>query len=357
MITPGAPAISVVMAAYNGAALIGPTIASVLAQSCADFELIVVDDASTDDTVQRLGAFADPRLMVITSAENGGPVVARNLAFARARGRLIAGLDQDDLCHPDRFAVQMAYLDAHPACVAVASAVDVIEGGVVRPARGLMQTSPVLIDWRLQLGNPLVWSSVMMRGDAARRLGVFERTDRRYAEDFDLYHRLAPMGRIDRIDRPLLTYRIHPGGASQRYTRMMEQSAAAVLAEAHAALFGDRAAEAARLALVHFTAGTPVPDQSTLDALNGVLATVHDHFLATRQPGAADRALIAREYARLWWQMADASVRSGTLSLDAVARACPPGLRPRHPSPARAASSVLIGRARAIRNVWQRLAQ
>lgn len=353
----GHPAISVVMAAYNGAEWIAPTVASVLAQDFGDFELIVVDDCSTDDTLARLAGFTDPRLRVIRADRNGGPVVARNRAFAEARGDYIVGLDQDDLCHPDRFSAQLAFLAANPRAVMVASAVDLIEGGMVRPGRGMTTTSPALIEWRLQFGNPLVWSSVMIRRTAIDRLAVFERTDRRYAEDFDLYHRLAQLGEIARIDRPLVTYRVHPGGASRRYTAMMEDSAVAVLGQAHAGLFGDGAEAACRLALIHFTGGAPVPDHATLLRTNRTVEAIHRHHLATRAPGPAARALITREFSRLWWQMADASVRSGALSLDMAARACPAGLNPHHPSRARAASSALIGRARAVIGACRALAR
>lgn len=352
-----APVISVVMAAYNGADWIGATVASVLAQDFGDFELIVVDDCSTDDTLARLSAFADPRIRVIPSAENGGPVVARNRGYAVARGDFIVGLDQDDLCHPDRFSTQLAFLADNPQAVLVASAVDMIEGGTTRPHRGMTTTAPALIDWRLQFGNPLVWSSVMIRRAAIDRLAVFERVDRRYAEDFDLYHRLSRLGDLARIDRPLLTYRVHPGGASRRYTQMMEDSAVAVLAEAHAALLGEGAQAACRLALVHFTGGNPVPDLATLAAVNRAVEAIHRHYLASRAPGPAARALIAREWSRLWWQMADASVRSGALTLESVARACPAGLLPHHPSRARAASSALIGRARAMIGACRSLAR
>ena len=91
-------------------------------------------------------------------------------------------------------------------------------------------TSPALVEWLLHLQNPLVWSSVMFRADAARRWPEMTRPELLYAEDFDLYHRLARHGRIARIDRELLTYRSHAGGASQQFTERMEQSAAAVLA-------------------------------------------------------------------------------------------------------------------------------
>src|SRR3546814_3027377 len=109
-----APIVSVIMAAYNGAALLPETLASLQAQTFGDFELIVVDDRSPDDTLALLHGWSDHRIHVIAAAENQGPVKARNRAFAQARGRYIAALDQDDICLPDRFARQVAYLDANP---------------------------------------------------------------------------------------------------------------------------------------------------------------------------------------------------------------------------------------------------
>jgi len=343
-----APLISVVMAAYNGGALIGDTIASVLAQTLPDFELVVVDDCSTDDTLARLRQIGDPRLRVIAAPRNGGPVVARNMAFAAARGRFIVGLDQDDLCHPARFAVQHTFLEANPNVVLVASAVDILKAGAISGPRAPFHTSPALIDWRLQLGNPLVWSSVMFRADAARRLDVFERVDRLYAEDFDLYHRLARFGALARIDTPLATYRIHPGGASQRYTARMEQSAAAVLAQPYADMFGGDAPKAAQLVLHHFTGGVPVPCRDTLAEVGRLVAVVHGHFMATRRPDAADLALILAEYGRLWWRLGDACVRSGTLSRADVVALCPAGLAQSPSSRMRSATSLLIGTGRAL---------
>lgn len=343
-----APAISVVMAAYNGGALVEETIASVLAQTFADFELVVVDDCSTDDTLARLRAITDPRVNVIAAPANGGPVVARNLAFAQAQGAMIVGLDQDDLCHPTRFAAQHAYLEAHPEVVLVASAVDLLQGGTIHPPRAPLITSPAAIDWHMQFGNPLVWSSVMFRGAAARSLAVFERTDRLYAEDFDLYHRLADLGAIARIDAPLATYRIHPGGASKRYTARMEQSAAAVLAHCHGELLGEDAAEASELVLRHFASGNPVDSVDGLQRICALVETIHAHVLATRRHDPADLVLIMANYARLWWRLADACVRSGALGLAQVAQVCPKGLERTRPSRMRTASSALIGTGRAL---------
>ena len=347
-----APLISVVMAAYNGAGLIEDTIASVLAQDLPDFELVVVDDASTDDTLARLRAVTDPRVRVIAASANGGPVVARNIAFAAARGRYIAGLDQDDLCHPHRFSTQAAFLDANPDTVLVASAVDLLRDGTVRAPVAPLRTTPALIAWRMRFGNPLVWSSVMFRADAARGLDVFERTDRLYAEDFDFYIRIAQLGALARIDRPLVTYRIHPGGASQRFTRRMDQSAGAVLAAMHGQHFGADADAVARLMLVHFTGGAAVPDVPTLDRLGRSREHVDRAFRAAHALTPDDSALITTEFGRMWWRMADASVRAGMVSLDDAVRARPAGVPARHPSARRALGSVAIGRARATLARW-----
>src|SRR5204862_461786 len=121
-----------------------------------DWELVAVDDGSRDDTVAVLRSVGDPRIRVIESAVNGGPVVARNCAFAAARGRYIAGLDQDDLCLPDRFARQVAWLDAHPGTVLVSTAADCLVEGRVRAGQWVRPLTPGLIDWLMLVQNPLV---------------------------------------------------------------------------------------------------------------------------------------------------------------------------------------------------------
>src|SRR3546814_15278609 len=84
-------------------------------------------------------------------------------------------------------------------------------------------TTPLLVEWMMRIRNPLVWSSVMLRGDAARRLDPFTRPEILYAEDFALYHRMARLGRIARIDEELLLYRVHQGGAAPRGHDRWEQ--------------------------------------------------------------------------------------------------------------------------------------
>lgn len=343
------PAVSVVMAAYNGAHLIGETLASLSAQTLGDFEVLVVDDCSTDTTRDVVAAWPDARVRLIAAPVNGGPVRARNLAFAQARGRHIAGLDQDDICLPDRFARQVAYLDAHPKVTLVAAAADVFEGETTRPSPLAPISTPALIGWLLHIQNPLVWSTTMIRGSVARTLTPFTDPDCLYAEDFDLYHRLLALGPVARIDAVLLRYRDHPGGASQRYRDTMLANAAGVLERAWTPKFGGDAAAIADLLARYIVAGDAVPDRATLGRLGATLTLLQARYLAEHDPDSESRRLIKWETARLWWRIVRRAVRSGAIpARDAFA------VRPDHLGLGHAGlddlmMSGIIGGARAAR--------
>ena len=307
--------VTIVMAAYNGAALLPHTLASVSDQRFGDFELLIVDDCSTDETRDVIAGWPDDRMRLIALAENGGPVNARNRAVAEARGRYIAGLDQDDLCRPDRLGRQVAYLDAHPGVVLVGGNADNLYGDVLRPPTAAPITTPALVTWLSWIENPLVWSSVMMRGSAARALSPFSRPDLLYAEDFDLYHRIQHAGELARIDDVLMAYRQHEGGLSKRYTTIMHDSAARVLARVHQPILGDRAAAVATLLVRHNMGRHAVPDRATLWMLGDAIATLQAAFLATHDCDAADERLIRWETARRWAGIGRVALRTGKVGL------------------------------------------
>lgn len=344
-----APTVSVVMATYNGAEWVPTTVSSLLHQSFMDFELVVVDDCSKDDTRAVLAGIEDPRIRIIHAEENRGPVHSRNRGFAAARGRYIAALDQDDLCHPDRLMRQVAYLDANPDTVLVASAADLLAGNRILPSSLPAVTTPGFLDWLMRLSNPIVWSSVMFRADAARRLDPITRPDRLYAEDFDLYHRLRPFGAIARLDEPLLLYRVHEGGASQRFTERLALSAGEVLAEANAAVLGEEAQAGAALLVRHVMLGEPVPDLPTLDRLTEVIERVHLGVLVERDFDAESMRLIEDQLSQIWWRLARTGLRSGRIGWRCALEARPEAVAPRPPSRSDLMLSGLIGRVRALR--------
>jgi hypothetical protein len=339
------PTVSVVIAAFDGASLVGATIESVLAQSFTDFEIVVVDDCSRDDTLRVLRAFTDPRVRVLQTPHNMGPVGARNLAVEESRGRYIAALDQDDLCLPDRLARQVAAMEADPSLVVLATRADLLTEGRRHARPEPAVTTPGFLRWLLHLGNPLVWSTVMIRTEAARRLEPFSRQERLYAEDFDLYHRLSAFGTVARLDEVHLLYRVHPGGASQRYRTRMAASSTQVLEEALTPGLGIRARDAAERLVAHAALGRPVEDRGALLAVTEAIRQVNAAFGDV--PDATSRALIAAHGSALWWRVARAGLRHGTLRLRDVDVARPDFARAGALGPTDRGVSRLVGAARA----------
>ena len=319
---PKPPRVSVLMAAHNAAPYLRQAILSILGQSFADFELIVVDDASSDATASIAASFADPRLRLLSSPTNLGAVKARNLGFAAARGAYLAIQDADDISHPTRLARQVEHLDRHPGDVLVASDIRQMHpGGEMIPPRTGGPATPLLLEWMLQLGNPIGFSSVMMRIAALRRLPEFLRETRRYAEDYDLYARLQAHGGLSRLPQPLLIYRVHPGSCSAlNHARMVDQTGR-VLSDiwANALIGDDNRCETADLIARYISAAITAESPQVLRAVRDALLHLTEGFLA-RHPDStpAEREAVLRHASRLWEALVRASLRAGTVTWPSV---------------------------------------
>ncbi len=306
-----APTVTVLMTTYNGAAFIAEAIGSVLGQTFRDFELIVVDDASTDDTLSILAGFSDPRIRVIRLPTNGGIVAARNQGFAAARGAYVAALDHDDLSRPDRLACQVALLDRQQSVVLVGTEIEIDEAGRRRPHDHPHDGTPSVIRWLLHIDNPLTWSSVMFRADAVRGMGAFMRPEAELADDFDLYHRLLTIGDIARIDQPLTVYRVHAHNTSAERSALLNAKAAMVLRGAYAGLLGAGAAQAATLVIRHLSERHPVRDLATLEQIGDLLQQLLPAFCAKHQVCANDHATLLAITAGTWWRTVRSTMRAG----------------------------------------------
>lgn len=205
------PKLSVIMPVYNTAAYLEGAIGSILAQSFTDFELIAVNDGSTDASAEILDRLAaqDPRLVVIHQ-ENSGVSKAANTAIAAARGIYIARMDSDDIAWPERFAQQVAALEARPEVVALGTQFRLIdpEGRVLKvlpvPCDHATLDAQLMREQSLAICNP----SVMMRTDAVNKVGRYsERFSS--AHDIDLFLRLAEVGELANLEMVLLDYRLH----------------------------------------------------------------------------------------------------------------------------------------------------
>jgi hypothetical protein len=164
--------------------------------------------------------------------EQGLPLIeSLNLGLARARARLIARMDADDVARPDRFAKQVAFLERHPDVVALSGAVDVIDEGGRYVETIAFPTLPAAIADELIHRPIVVHPSAMARTAALREIGGY-RPIARYAEDYDLWLRLAERGAIANLPDVLLSYRLHTANASR--LRFVEQELAVLAARAAA---------------------------------------------------------------------------------------------------------------------------
>ena len=220
--TPNAlPLVSVVMPVHNGARWIAASLQSLFAQTFTDFEIVLVDDASSDDLSNVLAACADPRLRVIRFETNVGVSAARNAGIARAKGEYIAFCDADDLSLPERLATQYAYLQANPDVMGCGSAFICFDDQDRECVRH--PTTFADIQRSMMRHNCFGLSTLMLRAKAL----ADERFNPqlRAAEDYDLWLRLMVRGyKLVNLPSVLLRYRLHPQQASQAKSEKLDQT-------------------------------------------------------------------------------------------------------------------------------------
>jgi glycosyltransferase involved in cell wall biosynthesis len=286
----GAPLISVLVPVYNGARYVGRAVQSILDQSERDFELIAVDDGSTDGSLDILKHFADLDARVrLVSRGNRGLVATLNEMLALARGTFLARMDADDIAEPLRFERELQALVTDPALVAIGCSVHFIDPS----DRRLMTFAyPVghdaIVDWimAVERGNAMSHPALMMRADAVAKIGGY-REAFWPAEDADLVLRLAEIGRVDNLAEPLLSYRLHPQSIGQLNAKRQRDALFRCVVEA-----------AARR-------GRPAPDE------------------ALRVAAAEDlRGVADRQVRWAWWAIGSGNLGSArSLALEALMRA------------------------------------
>jgi cellulose synthase/poly-beta-1,6-N-acetylglucosamine synthase-like glycosyltransferase len=224
--------VAVVMPAYQAAAEIGDAIGSVLNQTVTDWQLVVVDDGSTDETAAVAESFADPRVAVVRREHCGLPAAGRNAGIAASSSELVAFLDADDLWHPEKLRRQLALLRERPDVGLVYTLADALRGDRREAVASATPEGDALA--ALVLGNPIHNSSVVVRRELLERVGPLDEDPAlRGTEDYELWLRLACETAFACVHEPLTTYRRRPGGLGSDATRM-ERGALVALRKAEA---------------------------------------------------------------------------------------------------------------------------
>ncbi len=230
------PVVSVIMPIHNGEATLDEAVRSILTQSFIDFELIAIDDGSTDGSLQILKKFAasDPRIHII-SRPNTGIAGALNDGIAVARGKFLARMDADDISLPTRFEKQVGYLREHPACVLLGSRVLLVEpfGTPMYETNHQTEDEKIAEELLNGVGWAVVHPVAMMRTEAVRAAGGY-RPERVPIEDLDLFLRLTETGQVANLPDVLLHYRQHLESTNHRRFAEQEAKKRACVAEAYA---------------------------------------------------------------------------------------------------------------------------
>jgi hypothetical protein len=200
------PLISVILPVYNGHLYIGQAIDSILQQTMSDFELIVIDDASTDDTVSIVNSYSDKRIKLFRNQSNFGNYPSRNLGMRNSIGKYIAVMDADDICIPERFEKQVQFMEVNKEFGIVASAVRLSTGReIFRPS-----DTEVLKALFFQ-ENYLTHPSLMFRNEMFEKHHLRYDEQYKYSADYDLLVRAFRYFPVTAMQEVLLTYRIHSG--------------------------------------------------------------------------------------------------------------------------------------------------
>ena len=223
------PRVSIIIPTYNRIDLLLETLASVLRQTFADFEIVVVDDGSTDGTVDRM-ADLDPRLSLLLLPRIGHLDTVRNYGLAAAQGNLIAFLDSDDLWRPDKLARQVALFDEQPGLGLTFTDVDVLlpDGSVTLPVLTAKQKRSDGVFQRLLSGCFIHPSTAMVRRSLFDRLGPFE-TNLVSQGEYLFWMRAAQAMPAACLPEALVTVRRSATSMSQRHEITMMRGAVAAL--------------------------------------------------------------------------------------------------------------------------------
>jgi glycosyltransferase involved in cell wall biosynthesis len=205
------PAISIILPAYNCEAYIGKAIQSVLDQTFTDFELIIINDGSTDKTEFIILSFTDERIVYQKNPSNKGLIYTLNRGIEIAKGKYIARMDADEICLPDRLKNQKMFLDENADVSVVSSVVNLLnEKGEITGAWPLDRETITAetIRQKMPVENCIAHPSVMMRAEVIRQFKYNPR--QKNIEDYDLWLRLLNRGRrIAKLKDPQLLYRMH----------------------------------------------------------------------------------------------------------------------------------------------------
>ena len=212
------PLVTVILSVFNARPYLEECIESVLNQSFRDFEFLIVDDGSTDNSWEIIQKYSDGRISSF-QIQNCGVARAKNFLIEKARGKWIAVIDADDVWHPWKLEIQMKFLKQNPKCILLGTFARVID----KDGHPLY-VEPKVTDWpaisrTIQSRNVFTHSSVIYRLDAWKKAGRYNESVQQYLADYELMKALSQVGEAANVPVPLVLYRIVPHSVTTGFSK------------------------------------------------------------------------------------------------------------------------------------------
>ena len=209
--------VSVILPAYNAEGTIGEAIKSIIDQTYKDWELLVIDDGSTDNTKAVIQSFEDPRIKYIENEGNKKLIYTLNRGLEMATGKYIARMDADDISKPDRFQKQVDFMEGNPECIVCGTFIQMFKDSenIGKPV-GIFGDDAVLKEY-LYRDSCFAHPSVMMRTDCIKKTGIHYNTECLHVEDYKFWIDLVPYGSFYNIPEALLRYRVDDNQVSRKF--------------------------------------------------------------------------------------------------------------------------------------------
>jgi glycosyltransferase involved in cell wall biosynthesis len=299
------PKVSVLMPMYNARKYLAETVESILGQTFENFELVAIDDGSTDDSAEIIARFTDPRIRLVRNEKNLGIARTLNMGVGICHGEYIARMDADDIAVPSRLEKQCAFLDSHPDVEMVgADILRIDSSGKPLAVQYRNPGSWGKLKWHMFLDCCIAHPTVMARRAFFGKAGAYQSM---HAEDFSLWHSaIHKRLRLVNLPEPLLRYRVHSQSISMaKYAQQLESAAEITCryAEERLGFNLDR-----RIAVDHFQLpDRPIPIASVIK--------LTPFYLRLAWASMRDPETTAGDTLFLWRRMASRLLKGGVRSI------------------------------------------
>lgn len=254
------PAITVLMTMFNASRHLRAAIDSILRQTFADFEFLIIDDGSTDDSVKIVENYGGDRIRLIRNATNRGQTPCLNQGLELARGEWIARQDADDLSHPRRLERQITKLRVDRNLALVGAQAWIVDDRGRFSGMLTVPTEADSIGWAMLFENPVIHTAAVFRRDVVQRLGGYDAAFR-ICQDYDLWLRITSEHRAANLPDRLVTYRHSPASLQHASRDVVRAESENVVRRAWAVAFAERHPSQAEIErLLNFRTGIAPKD-------------------------------------------------------------------------------------------------